>query len=263
MKRTYLIFLILLGATTAFTQPKIIAHRGYWNTEGSAQNSVTSMELAAKHGLYGCEFDVWQTLDGVLVCNHDGVIDGKRIEDTPYSPIQYCKMSNDELIPTVAQYLREASKYPQLKIILEIKTHKDNKRNAQVVENVAHLVRELELQDQVEYIAFSRFICEYLHQLVPQAKIAYLNGDLTPKEIKELGFSGIDYRYSVYEKNPTWPEEAKALGLEVNVWTVNSEQSLREYANNPHIDFITTDEPLALKKVLKGNKRRKKRVVPD
>lgn len=258
MKRAHLISLMLFISTAAFTQPKIIAHRGYWKTEGSAQNSVTSMELAAKHKLYGCEFDVWQTQDGMLVCNHDGVIDGMRIEDTPYSKVQYCKMSNGELMPTVAHYLREAGKYPQLKKIFEIKTHKSDERNAQVVENVIRMVHELGLQEQVEYIAFSKFICEYLHQLEPQAKIAYLNGNLTPKEVHDLGFNGIDYRYTVFEKNPTWPKEAKEYGLEVNVWTVNNEQMLKEYATNPYIDLITTDEPLALKKILKGCKKRKK-----
>lgn len=253
------ISLILLTSTAAFAQPKIIAHRGYWKTEGSAQNSVTSMELAAKHKLYGCEFDVWQTQDGILVCNHDRAIDGMRIEDTPYTKLQYCKMNNGELIPTVAQYLREAAKYPQLRMIFEIKTHKNNDRNAQVVENVIRLVRELGMQEQVEYIAFSKFICEYLHQLEPQAKVAYLNGDLAPKEVKELGISGIDYRYSVYEKNPTWPKEAKELGLEVNVWTVNDEQMLKEYATNPNIDLITTDDPIILKKILKRSKKRNKK----
>ena len=257
MKQILLISLLLCINVTTFAQPKVIAHRGYWKTEGSAQNSVTSMELAAKHKLYGCEFDVWQTLDGILVCNHDGAIDGLRIEDTPYPKLQYCKMSNGELMPTVAQYLREAAKYPQLKMIFEIKTHRNKERNAQVVENVIRMVRELGLQEQVEYIAFSKFICEYLHQLDPQAKVAYLNGDLTPHEVKEMGISGIDYRYTVYDKNPTWPKEAKELGLEVNVWTVNDEQSLKGYAASPYIDLITTDEPLTLKKILKKSRRSK------
>lgn len=258
MKRAYITFTLTCITAAIFAQPKIIAHRGYWKTEGSAQNSVTSMEMAAKHKLYGCEFDVWQTIDGILVCNHDGVIDGIRIEDTPYSKIQYCKMGNGELIPTVAQYLRESTKYPQLKMILEIKTHKNNERNAQVVENVIRLVRELGIQEQVEYIAFSQFICEYLHQLEPQAKIAYLNGDRTPKEIKDIGLSGIDYRYSVYDKYPTWAQEAKALGLEVNVWTVNNEQELIKFSTNPYIDLITTDEPLTLKQILKKGKKKRK-----
>ncbi|MBP3374999.1 MAG: glycerophosphodiester phosphodiesterase [Bacteroidaceae bacterium] len=257
MKKSLFASFMMLVSLAAYAQPQVVAHRGYWKTEGSAQNSVTSMELAAKHKLYGCEFDVWQTSDGVLVCNHDGVIDGIRIEDVPYAKVQYCKMSNGELMPTVAQYLREGAKYPHLKMVFEIKTHKNDERNASVVDNVIRLVRELGVQNQVEYIAFSKFICERLHKLDPQAKVAYLNGNLSPKEVKALGLSGIDYNHSVFKKNPSWLKEAKECGLEVNVWTVNGEQALKEHAANPYIDLITTDDPIVLKKILKGGKKNK------
>ena len=119
MKKSFFASLMMLVSLATFAQPQVVAHRGYWKTDGSAQNSVTSMELAAKHKLYGCEFDVWMTSDGILVCNHDGVIDGIRIEDVPYAKVQYCKMSNGELMPTVAQYLREGAKYPDLKMVFE------------------------------------------------------------------------------------------------------------------------------------------------
>lgn len=38
--------------------PRIIAHRGYWQTEGSAQNSIRALELADEIRVYGSEFDV-------------------------------------------------------------------------------------------------------------------------------------------------------------------------------------------------------------
>ncbi|MDR2680038.1 MAG: glycerophosphodiester phosphodiesterase, partial [Tannerella sp.] len=47
--------------------PKVIAHRGYWQTYGSAQNSIRSFERAAETGVYGSEFDVHMTADSVLV----------------------------------------------------------------------------------------------------------------------------------------------------------------------------------------------------
>lgn len=57
-------------------QPKIVAHRGFWRTAGSAQNSLTSLQKSAELGLYGSEFDVWITADGVPVVFHDAVWDG-------------------------------------------------------------------------------------------------------------------------------------------------------------------------------------------
>ncbi len=51
--------------------PKVIAHRGYWQTYGSAQNSIRSFERAAEIGVYGSEFDVHMTSDSVLILFHD------------------------------------------------------------------------------------------------------------------------------------------------------------------------------------------------
>lgn len=69
-------------------QTKVIAHRGFWNTEGSAQNSLTSLRKAAKARLYGSEFDVQMTADSIIVVNHDNAIGGYIIEKTPYSKIK-------------------------------------------------------------------------------------------------------------------------------------------------------------------------------
>ena len=64
-------------------QTKVIAHRGFWNTEGSAQNSLTSLRKAAEARLYGSEFDVQMTADSIIVVNHDNAIRGYIIEKTP------------------------------------------------------------------------------------------------------------------------------------------------------------------------------------
>lgn len=39
-------------------KPKVIAHRGYWNTEGASQNSIRSLVKADSIGCYASEFDV-------------------------------------------------------------------------------------------------------------------------------------------------------------------------------------------------------------
>ena len=42
-------------------QTQVIAHRGYWKAEGSAQNSLASLRKAAEAKVYGAEFDVQMT----------------------------------------------------------------------------------------------------------------------------------------------------------------------------------------------------------
>lgn len=48
LKSTLLLLLCLMmaGMVAAKDNTKVIAHRGYWKTEGSAQNSIRSLERA-------------------------------------------------------------------------------------------------------------------------------------------------------------------------------------------------------------------------
>lgn len=232
-----------MAPLTLMAQHKVVAHRGYWKAEGSAQNSLASLRKAAEVGCYGSEMDVYRTIDGVLVVNHDSKIDDVRIEDTTYPNLQYRRLANGEYLPTLIQYLQEGARYPQMKIVLEIKSHRDAAREQQVTDDIVKLVHDLGLQQQVEYIAFSRVVCARVHEVDPQAKIAYLNGDLSPQEVKNLGWTGIDYEKGVFQRNPSWSREAKELGLEVNVWTLRGEDDIKAHQTDPNIDLFTTDDP--------------------
>lgn len=84
MKKWFLALALFVTAG-AWGQPKVIAHRGYWTAEGSAQNSLTSWSEADRVGCYGSEFDVWLTGDNRLVVNHDRVQKGTDIDMTTAS----------------------------------------------------------------------------------------------------------------------------------------------------------------------------------
>ena len=49
---------LCLAALSIQAQTQVIAHRGYWKAEGSAQNSLASLRKAAEAKVYGSEFDV-------------------------------------------------------------------------------------------------------------------------------------------------------------------------------------------------------------
>ena len=243
MKRPILISFFLIFSISLLAQPKVAAHRGYWKAEGSAQNSITSFQKAAEIGCWGCEFDVWLTADGVPVVFHDATVEGIRIEDTTYATLMNIRLKNGEFIPTLQQYLTEAQRWPNCRLIFEVKPHRNQKRDFQISEMAVELVNMLGLASRTDYISFSKNACKRLHELAPDAKIAYLNGELSPKEIKELGWTGIDYNSKVFDNHPDWALEAKQLGLEVNVWTVDGEEALTRFAKMPGIDIITTNDP--------------------
>ena len=250
MKRIFILMAALLVGLTAVAQPKIVAHRGYWRTDGSAQNSITSLQKAAAVGCYGSEFDVWLTADGVPVVFHDATIDGIRIEDTTFATLMNHRLQNGEFIPTLQQYLTEGSKIEGCQLILEIKPHRNEVRDKRIADMCVELVRTLGLEKKTEYICFSKVVCQRLHEITPDSKVAYLNGELAPAQIKEMGLTGIDYNEKVFVKHPEWLQEAKQLGVEVNVWTVDGEENLRHHVNLEGVDLITTNDPEILKGIL-------------
>lgn len=249
IKKTLISALALVACIIGIqAQIQVIAHRGFWKTEGSAQNSIAALEKAAEENLYGSEFDVQVTLDGKLIVNHDAKFQGFVIAETPFKELKKIKLQNGEKLPTLKKYLK-AGKKQDIQLILEIKSHKSKEVEDKMAADIVKMVKKMGLQKQVEYIAFSLNICEQLAKLTPESEIAYLNGNLPPAELKKKGINGIDYNQKVLEKHPEWVEEAHRLGMKVNVWTVNKEDMMRKFIDMK-VDYITTDYPLETQKLL-------------
>lgn len=249
IKKTLISALALVACIIGIqAQTQVIAHRGFWKTEGSAQNSIAALEKAAEENLYGSEFDVQVTLDGKLIVNHDAKFQGFVIAETPFKELKKIKLKNGEKLPTLKKYLK-AGKKQDIQLILEIKSHNSKEVEDKMAADIVKMVTKMGLQKQVEYIAFSLNICEQLAKLTPESEIAYLNGNLTPAELKKKGINGIDYNQKVLEKHPEWVEEAHRLGMKVNVWTVNKEDMMRKFIDMK-VDYITTDYPLETQKLL-------------
>ena len=246
----FILFCVSLSYMPANAQStRVIAHRGYWRS-GVTENSIASLVAAQQLKIYGSEFDVWLTTDGVAVIHHDSEINGKKIEESPYSAIKDYLLSNGETLPTLAVYLLAGAEHPDTRLIMEIKPHSDKRREDALVLEVLRLVELYNVSGHTEYISFSKNICQQMHTLAPNVKISYLNGEMTPAEVKEQGWTGIDYNESVFRENPEWIAEARTLGLTTNVWTVNKEESM-EWCISQNIDFITTDEPEKLAELIK------------
>ena len=243
MKKLVSIALVGIGISS-FGQTQIIAHRGYWKTEPkTAQNSIESLKNAQKLKVYGSEFDVRMTKDGVLVVNHDEDVNKVVIADTSFKELKSQKLSNGEKIATLEKYLKQGKKDSSVKLIVEIKPAKTPELENEIVAKTIELIEKKNLEGQSEFISFSLNVCKEIKKRKPNYKVQYLNGELSPQEIKDLGIDGIDYHYSVFlEKNPTWISEARELGIITNTWTVNSPEVF-EKLKTMGVDFVTTDTP--------------------
>jgi glycerophosphoryl diester phosphodiesterase len=242
--------LLVAGGAAATAQPKVIAHRGYWTAPESAQNSLTSFTKADEVGVFGSEFDVWLTGDNKLIVNHDRVYEGVDIERSTLKEVTAIKLPNGENIPTLDAYLRLAASKPATRVVLEMKSLSDLKREDFAAAKIVDALRKYDLLDRTDIIAFSINACLAFKKLLPDGRIFYLNGDLPPQSIKKLGLTGIDYSMNVLRKYPEWVAQAHKAGLEVNVWTVDKEEDMR-YFIDLDVDYITTDYPELLQSLLK------------
>lgn len=238
----FLLCVLVTVPVSAKGKAKVIAHRGYWKTEGAAQNSIRSLERANEIKVYGSEFDVHLTADNIPVVYHDKSIEGKEIQATSYAELKDLKLPNGETLPTLEQYLDRAKKLKKIKLIFELKSHATPERDREAAKIAVDMVNSKKLRKRTEYIAFSLEAAKELHRLSPKTPVYYLNGDLSPKQLKELGFAGLDYHYKVVRKHPEWLKEAKELKLKTNVWTVDDPQVMQEMIE-AGVDFLTTDYP--------------------
>lgn len=245
MKKLMTLFISCLLVGSLCAQTQVIAHRGYHAKEGSAKNSLSALKNAQELGVFGSECDINETKDGVLVVVHGpnhGTI--KDVQEIDYATLRAQSLHNGEVVPTLDEYLVLAKENLATKLIIEIKSHATPQRETQVVKKVLKAVKKHKLQKDVEYIAFRQHVCDELVKYGPKGiKVAYLSGNLTPLYCKGLGYTGIDYNYSVMKKNPNWIKEAQDLGLTVNIWTVNNTEGLK-WCIEQGADYITTDNPV-------------------
>lgn len=249
-KSITLIIITVMSINYTQAQTKVIAHRGAWKTQNLPQNSIASLNHAIELGCWGSEFDVHLTKDNILVINHDRDYYGIDIETSTYKELLAIKHPNGERIPTLEEYLKAGKKQNKTRLVLELKTSAISKeRTLKATEMCVKMVKNLKMNDLVDYIFFDYDAGKLVHQLNPKADVAYLNGDVAPAQAKKDGFTGIDYNLNVYKKNPSWIKEAHAAGLTVNVWTVNAEDDMLNFIEQ-NVEFITTDEPEKLLNLL-------------
>lgn len=237
----------------------VIAHRGYWNTPGSYENSISAIENSMNFGIYGCEFDINLTSDDSILVVHGNehpMRNGHKVQSSTYEVFRNLKLGNGELVPTLREYLVAGLVDPSTQYICEIKAHPTPEREDLIVRKTVDLVKAMKLEKRVEYISFSWHVCLALKQASPESKVYYLNGDRTPRQLKEAGLDGLDYSMKVMKEHPEWVDQAHELGLKVNIWTVNNIADMNRCLDWG-TDYITTNNPVELKTLIGARNGRK------
>lgn len=230
-----------------------IAHRGA-DGSGTNENSRASLKKALKNNYYGSETDVWMTTDHRLMVNHNPDRGKFTIRESTYEQCKDLTIDNGETMPTLDDFLKIMQETTSpTKLIIEIKEASGVVTyNQSAAEETVKLVKQYNVQDKVEYISFSWEACLKVHELDPDAKVAFLsskNGSddiKTPSEVAAARLTGIDYSTALMHANPGWYDQAHKLGLSVNVWTIGTKDAATT-ERNYGADFITANNPSEVK----------------
>ena len=222
----------------------MIAHRGYSGKYN--ENTATAFEKAYEHGSGGCETDVRVTKDGALVCSHNGSVvlkDGAELDVADHTlaeltaqPLKCKNGKEDDYLCTFQEYLEIMKKHNMI-CFIELKGEFTDEKIAEAFE----LAEQVYSLNRCILQSFEMSNLIRAHEQFPTLGIMLTYGGDAPQEdydkCLEMGFSIDSYFGVVTDKMLT---DFHSRGLEVAVWTANTEEELR-YCRSLGVDYIESD----------------------
>lgn len=222
----------------------MLAHRGA--RAAAPENTIEAFALAATMGADGVELDARRTADGALVVNHDAAAPGLGV---------LCELTLGDIrarrpeIPTLGEALDACA---GMLVNIEIKNlagdadYDPSERAAAVVVQTLH---DRDRRDDVIVSSFSLGAIERVRKLdatIPTGFLTLIGFD--PLEgtaiAAERGHEAVhpDVRSMAGPVAAAVAARAHALGVDVNVWTVNDPIEMQRLAD-AGVDAIITDVP--------------------
>lgn len=245
------------------TRPRIVAHRGA--SHEAPENTLSAFRRAWELGVECVELDVHVTRDGEVVVMHDETtkrIGGRdrKIAEQTLAELRELDVGGykspafrGEKIPTLAEVL--ATVPTGRTLFVEIKS------GPETIPAVAKVIHDHDPRPRGGRVALQAFDAKTLlafAKAVPDAP-AFWTVDppiddrdkehpvplpyprSVVAEAKRQGFPGVALFFgSVTEE---LLRDAVAAGLEIDVWTINEEPELMQWAKRPEIRWIETDRP--------------------
>lgn len=215
---------------------KNYAHRGFCGKY--PENTMLAFEKAIEEGVDGIENDVQLTKDGEMVIMHDETVD--RTTDGKGWIKDYTLRELKELdaggkfdpkfaglkVPTLREYLELVKDQPIVTNI-EMKTGVFEYREME--QKLADIIRVYHLEEKVLITSFNHFTIMRMKKLAPELKYGFLAYDWRLDAGEYTQKNGIPCYHPDYH-NLTWEvvEDLKAHGIEVNPYTVDDPDDIRD-----------------------------------
>ncbi|WP_026909355.1 glycerophosphodiester phosphodiesterase [Paucisalibacillus globulus] len=217
-----------------------IGHRGY--PVKYPENTMSSFQATIELGYTHMELDVHLSKDGVPVVMHDHRIDRMtdgtgEIRSYSFKELQEFKVKSVERIPTLEQVLQLAKN----RIIVSIEL-KDTKLYKGIEEKVLKVIEKVDMLEQVYIISFNHQSLANIRKISKKVKIGPLVSKLKRPHFRLI--NKLDAQYIAVKQDSLNEEDIKKceeVGIQLVVWTVNSEDRMRFFKQFPSV-LVTTDE---------------------
>ncbi|MGZ3539082.1 MAG: glycerophosphodiester phosphodiesterase [Thermodesulfobacteriota bacterium] len=219
-----------------------MAHRG---APGYAkENTIESFEKAVALGADMIEFDVRRTKDNVFIVYHDGLIQGKPVNDLVYEEINQMAKNHGFDIPTVGEVLKWSR--GRIKLDVELKEEGYEK---EIVELLSGYFKK----DQFVITSFNESSLKIIKDSYPGIQVGLLLGkskappwtrisEFFPmKRCKKAQADFLVVHFKLLRFG--FLERTRRSGKPVFVWTVNDEEMIWKLLNNRSVYAIITDKP--------------------
>ncbi|MYS15255.1 glycerophosphodiester phosphodiesterase family protein [Streptomyces sp. SID4982] len=212
-----------------------IGHRGVMGVE--PENTLRSFAAAEQAGLDLIELDLHLSKDGALIVMHDAAVDRTtdgtgRIAEKTLAELRALDAGRGERVPVFEEVLDAVSAPLQAEI-----------KDVAAAKALAEVILRRDLVSRVEVISFHDEAIAETARLVPGVRTALVAEHYGPEVVDRAVAAGaatlcLDVRRLTLEV----VERARAAGLRVFAWVVNTQDELR-LVRALQLDGATTDLP--------------------
>lgn len=240
-------------------KPLNLAHRGF--SGKYPENTLLAFQKAFEVGVDGMEIDIQLTKDQELIVIHDTTVnrttEGKGyVKDKTLNELQQLNAAHNfpeirdrQKIPTLKEYFNWV-KDKNLLTNIELKTNVFEYPG--IEEKVVELIQEYQLQHAIIFSSFNHYTIQKLKALDPTIKCGLLSSNWIVdfgEYAKQVNVECVHPAHYMLQ-NPIVLKNLQENQLEINTWTVNKEEQMRDLIQ-VGVTSIITNYPDKLNRVLK------------
>ncbi|MEU9980666.1 glycerophosphodiester phosphodiesterase family protein [Streptomyces sp. NPDC050856] len=212
-----------------------IGHRGVMGVE--PENTLRSFRSAERAGMDAVELDLHLSKEGALVVMHDPLVDRTTdgtgaIAEMTLAELRQLDAGHGERVPVLEEVMDAVATPLQAEI-----------KDVAAARALAEVLRRRDAVGRVEVSSFHDEAVAEIRRLVPGVRTVLIAGrwgpDITDRALA-VGAAGLALNIRRLTLETT--ERARAAGLGVIAWVVNTQQQLR-LARALEVDGVTTDHP--------------------